>query len=933
MKYQGREIEILSRRTIFGKNIAEIRILASGQILDVPFADLEEESHTASSHEIAFKAIAAKIRNEIFTQKMLAPIESNIIPLPHQILALEKIMSGQFLRFLIADEVGMGKTIETGLVLKELKLRGIVKRSLIIVPKSAMSQWKQEMKRHFNETFHIYDTDYINTLTRTFSRLEADNEINIWTQHNQLIVSMDALKPVENRQGWSRQKVEEYNRYRIQSVLEADFDLLVIDECHKVGGSNQQIGRYQMADILCNAIPNVLLLSATPHRGKSDHFRRILQLLNADAFSGEGMPQIPELEPYVVRTEKRQAINYNGEPLFNKRITQKIEVSYNGVRHSKQQKLYEAVSEYVINGFNLAQQTRNNSYGFVMILFQRMMSSSTRAIMDAMQKRADRLSGERMEITKENIIQNIDEYGFEGQMELDFEQKIFSFVAEAQANYDTELSILQGLIRDAKDCLDTEMDAKVEFLLDKLSELKKAENNPDVKFLIFTEFTGTQFMLKKVLEEKGGYLCEVINGSMEFEKRMEALKKFRDKSQILVSTDAAGESLNMQFAHIVINFDMPWNPMIVEQRIGRVDRIGQTREVLAFNILLDNSIDKRVYEVVETKLNQIMNELGIDKTSDVLDSTIERESINKLYLTSLLNPAKFEQESASWLEEIKRKLMDYRSTEGSLPVLNSSDIKTEKVESIKHSPVPKWLEGLTKNYLKTRGIVYQPLLDGVRFKFPGFKENIYTFNIKESINNPIPEPLSLQHEIIQSILSDAVPFTSSQVIPLVKLKQGKSSSGLWSIWHLQAKNQFESHHLIQPIFISDEGDSFQAFAQDVWSRIIQDDNYLDCVGVAPAEESKAYFKDITGKAEEILQAKYREMEEKIHANTSRIKLNKEKAFVFREKQMQKIGIENIRQSRLQRLFKEREQWMQNFDSSKQIVPDLTCMLIVRIIHG
>ena len=166
-------------------------------------------------------------------------------------------MAGQFIRFLIADEVGMGKTIETGLVLKELKLRGIVKRALVIVSKTAMLQWKQEMKQHFNETFHIYDTDYINTLTRTFSRLEADNDINIWAQHNQLIVSMDALKPIENRQGWNKQKVEEYNRYRIQSVLEADFDLLVIDECHKVGGSTQLVGRYQMADILCNAIPNV----------------------------------------------------------------------------------------------------------------------------------------------------------------------------------------------------------------------------------------------------------------------------------------------------------------------------------------------------------------------------------------------------------------------------------------------------------------------------------------------------------------------------------------------------------------------------------------------------------------------------------------------------------------------------------------------------
>ena len=530
-------------------------------------------------------------------------------------------MSGQFLRFLIADEVGMGKTIEAGLVLKELKLRGIVNRALIIVTKSAMLQWKQEMKRHFNEEFHIYDTDYINVLTRTFANLDADNEINIWKQNNQIIVSMDALKPIETRQGWSKQRVEEYNRHRIQNVLEADFDLLIIDECHKVGGSTQLIGRYQMADILCNAIPNILLLSATPHRGKSDHFRRTLQLLDSDAFSGEGMPSIPEFEPYVVRTEKRQAIDYNGKPLFNKRRTQKIDVAYGSQRHAKQRMLYEAVSEYVIHGFNLAQQTKNTSYGFVMLLFQRMMSSSTQAILDAMQRRAERLSGERQEVTKENLIQDIEELGFEGQREMDFEQKIFALVQQTQANYETELSHLQQLIRSAKDCLNTETDAKIEFLLEKLSDLKRSEGNQNLKFLIFTEFTSTQWMLKKMLEEKGGYVCEAINGSMEFEERIEALKNFKEKAQYLIATDAAGESLNLQFAYIIVNYDMPWNPMVVEQRIGRVDRIGQTHEVQAFNLLLDNSIDKRVYEVIETKLNQIMIELGIDKTSDVLDST------------------------------------------------------------------------------------------------------------------------------------------------------------------------------------------------------------------------------------------------------------------------------------------------------------------------
>jgi len=932
MIYQGKEIEILSKKSVFGKQIAEVKILSTGEVKSVPFSELSDETKLPTDADIAFKAIAAKIKSEVFKQSMLAPIESNIIPLPHQILALEKVMAGQFLRFLIADEVGMGKTIETGLILKELKLRGIAKRTLIVVPKSAMGQWQQEMKKHFNELFHIYDTDYINTVSKTFARLEVDNEINLFTQHNQIIVSMDALKPIETRQGWSKQKVDEYNRYRIQSVLEAEFDLLVIDECHKVGGSNTQVGRFQMADILCNAIPNVLLLSATPHRGKSDHFRRLLQLLNNDAFAGEGMPTIPELEPYVVRTEKRQAIDYNGKALFNKRHTKKIEVVLHEVNHRKQKALYDAVTEYVVSGFNLAQQTKNTSYGFVMILFQRMMSSSTQAILDAMQKRAERLSGERQEVNKENIINNMEEFGFEGQMEMDFEQKVFSMVEETQANYDTELSILQGLIRDAKDCLDKETDAKVEFLMSKLSELKRTEQNPDLKFLIFTEFTSTQYMLKKVLEEKGGYICDAINGSMDFDQRVNALKQFKEASQILICTDAAGESLNMQFAHIVINYDMPWNPMVLEQRIGRVDRIGQSFEVLALNMMLDNSVDKRVYEVVETKLSQIMNELGIDKTSDVLDSTLERDQLNRLYLTSLLNPTRFEQESNTWLEEIKSKLQEYKSTEGALPTLSSKDIKVDKVDAIKHSPLPNWLENLTKQYLTTKGIAYHNLLDGIRFKFPSHKEGIYTFNIKESVNNPIPEPISLQHEIIQTILREAIPYTTSQQIPTVKIKQGSSTPGYWSLWHLEVKNQFETSQIIQPIFISSEGENFSAFAQSVWDKLIQENDYFDCIGVLPVDESKIAFADISEKSEKLMLKKYEEFESSIMLNADKIKSNKEKSFVFQEKQMNRIGIENIKQSRLNRLHKEKEIWEDTFQSSVQIVPTLSCSLIVKIVN-
>ena len=343
---------------------------------------------------------------------------------------------------------------------------------------------------------------------------------------------------------------------------------------------------------------------------------------------------------------------------------------------------------------------------------------------------------------------------------------------------------------------------------------------------------------------------------MEFEERVNALRNFKGTAQVLISTDAAGESLNMQFAYIVINYDMPWNPMIVEQRIGRVDRIGQTKNVLALNLLLDNSIDKRVYEVVETKLNQIMKELGIDKTSDVLDSTIERDSINKLYLTSLLTPEEFEKESQNWLNEIKNKLKNYQSTEGALPILDTKSITTEKTDSVKYSPLPTWLEIMVKSYLKSKNIAYHNLLDGVRFTFPGFKEQIYTFNIKESINNPIPEPISLQHGIIQTILSEAVPVDGNQPVPIVSIDTLQNVSGVWSLWQLVVKNRYEEQHQVTPVFISSNGELFPAFAENIWQQISTNSSNISIKGMLLPPEVKPVLDKQTEIVEGILVEKY-----------------------------------------------------------------------------
>ena len=391
MLYKGKAIEILGEKDVFGQKIAWIRILEDNTFLEVTHEELENENTFYSLPFIRFIAIAAKIKDEVAKKNILAPYESSLIPLPHQILVLEKVMQSMQNRFLLADEVGMGKTIETGLILKELKLRGEIKRTLVIVPKSSMMQWQSELKEHFNEVFHLYDSGMITSMARTFSNINADEEFNFWTQHNQVIVSTDALKPLDKRQGWSEERVDEYNKYRMEAVLEADFDLVIIDEAHKMGGASSNVSRYILAQELCNSVANVLLLTATPHRGKADHFRRILQLLDPDAFVGEGLPDIDELEPYVIRTEKRLAVDYEGNKLFSERETNRFDVFLDLNKHQKQMDLYSAVTSYVIKGFNSAKRTKNNATGLIMILFQRLVSSSTAAILSAMEGRLDRL--------------------------------------------------------------------------------------------------------------------------------------------------------------------------------------------------------------------------------------------------------------------------------------------------------------------------------------------------------------------------------------------------------------------------------------------------------------------------------------------------------------------------------------------------------------
>lgn len=919
MKYKGKRVEVISSRMLFGKETVWIHILEDNTFEQVLRSDLEEEMTSSENSGMAYVryiSIAARIKEEMAQKRLLAPYESSLIPLPHQILVLEKVVQGVQTRFLLADEVGMGKTIEAGLILKEKKLRGEIKRILLIVPKSSMLQWQSELKEHFKEQFYIYESDFIAGMAKTFAGFEAEEELNFWKQHNQIIVSLDALKPITQRAGWSQDRIDEYNKYRIESVVGADFDMIIIDEAHRMGGSTSQVSRYQMAETICNAVPNVLLLSATPHRGKSDHFRRVLQLIDADAFVGDGMPTIKDIEPFVMRSEKRYAVDYDGKKLFQPRTTIRLDVPLDDTLHKLQKALYAHVTDYVRYCFGRAKKGNRNATGLVMVMMQKLASSSTAAILGAMKTRLWRLQ-------HQEIADDICDYDEEGIIDYD-DFNTDDFSVDVQRGFGSEEEKLEELITEAQFCLDNEPDAKATALIHAIYEQQDKYNEPQIKILVFTEFRRTQTYLEDILSN-AGFTTVCINGSMELQERQRALVKFKNEANVMIATDAAGESLNMQFCHVVFNYDLPWNPMSIEQRIGRVDRIGQKRLVTAYNMLTDNTVDTRVYEIIVEKLDAILKELGIDKTSDVLDSTIDMKKVNHLYLQSLLDPRRFDFTSDSWLYDIKSKLRDYHSTEGVLPTFDETMIVAESAGEVKYSPLPVWLEELMDLYtMSENGKIDKQLTGVTKYQFHGQTVDA-VFDSNLIGDNPGAEQLTLQHPLVKRIL-DEIDGNSQSLVPALLSKDGNETSGYLTLWKISAKNAYESKTTYTAQFITDTGRVFGPYGNDVWNRLVQEKNSFIYNGETMCEIDNGNNTQLNNN----LHAIFHRMELEILNNLQGMVEKKLRALGFAEHRINRIGIANIRNAKMRKLQTEKENWQNAFAKGRSVVPDVKHILTVRI---
>lgn len=273
--------KVIEEQTLWGQTVCRLWLPNQDAVVRVPRFALRPLSASPppenEAERIAYIAAAAKVAEVLESSTgatnrdvLLAPIESNVIPLPHQIHALSRAISGDRVCYLLADEVGVGKTIEAGLVMRELKLRGLVRRILVVSPKGIAAQWAAEMQTHFNEQFQLMMGEDIGTLQRLASGVDQRN--SVWSMFDQVIVSLDSVKPIGKRRGWAPERVAEYNRSRFEDLITADWDLVVVDEAHRLSGSTDQVARYQLGKGLSEAAPYLLLLSATPHQGKTDAF-------------------------------------------------------------------------------------------------------------------------------------------------------------------------------------------------------------------------------------------------------------------------------------------------------------------------------------------------------------------------------------------------------------------------------------------------------------------------------------------------------------------------------------------------------------------------------------------------------------------------------------------------------------------------------------
>lgn len=905
---------VVDREEIWGETAYRVWLPGKDAVVRARARDLSPlDAFQLTVEQILHTAAAAKLLDALEDNLLLAPIQSSVVPLPHQLYALNRALSRDRIRYLLADEVGLGKTIEAGLILRELKLRGMARRILVVAPKGLVRQWQAEMRLHFGEDFQFVEPAALSA----FRQWRSDEE-NLWRLHDQVICSLDSVKPLEGRRGWSVEQLSTYNRERFEDLISASWDLVIIDEAHRMGGSTDQVARYKLGAALAEAAPYLLLLSATPHQGKTDQFHRLMQLLDRDTFPDVTSIAADRVRPFVVRTEKRAAIDAQGKPLFVPRITRLQPVAWLD-RHAAQQGLYEAVTEYVRHGYNQAMATKQRHIGFLMILMQRLVTSSTAAIRTTLEKRLLALDDDHTQLKLFPADPAEDWHELSGEDQIDL---AVAFEALADERKDVEALLFLARETEAQGT-----DAKAEALLELIYKIQQDENDPELKVLIFTEFVPTQAMLAGFLESRG-FSVATLNGSMDLEARTRAQKSFAGAVRILVSTDAGGEGLNLQFCHVIVNFDMPWNPMRVEQRIGRVDRIGQPHVVRAINFVLEDTVEHRVREVLETKLAVIAEEFGVDKAADVMDSVESEPMFDELFVQALQNPDAIEQECDTAISHLRSTIAE--SQKSSALLADGHELDADDARKWRDHPAQFWLERAITSGLPVRGGQAVKDADAWRVRWVDGSESAKVcFDARTAEERPDLEWITLEDPRARAVISDLPRFVSGQPLPIVLISGlPENVRGVWSLWEISLSADDFSRRRFLSVFVNDEGRTFLPTAKRIWDLLLTEQ--VESVASLAAQDANRCFDQSRSAA--VAQGE-RVFTDLVDEHRTRIKEERERAeFAYdaRHQAIGRVGLQTVRDYRRKRLRADHDARMAQLDAAEAYTPDLNAVLMLRV---
>jgi len=902
------------------------------QLLDTPLNQIKQQMQS-TPQEFQLNFLAHSIEVLSSGEKALAPINFKITPLPHQLLALDFVIDQFRPRCLLADEVGLGKTIEAALIMEELKLRNIVKRIIIVTPAGLTNQWRDELKLKFDEDFSVFN----NETFKSFRQLYGE-KTNCWLKFDKVITSIDFLKPkkISNELGEKeKQRREEHNNEVVEACINANWDMVIIDEAHKLSKyqTGEETSRYKLGKILSESVPIYLLLTATPHRGKPFVFKNLLSLVDPYSFNRLEDVTPENVKKITVRNKKRACIDFNGNQLFKERITSISKIQWEPEIDDPEKDLYNAVVEYISEYYDYAQQEKNHILIFLLMLYQRIVSSSSRAILKSLEKRVltiKSLTKRAQEIRETSL----DEYfDISGEKQLEQLEKIVPILKNPHL-VKKEIQIISRCIELAKHAVIGRNDAKLRRLLKIIDEVKKSENDKNVKILIFTEFIETQ---KYILEslEKLGYSTAYINGNLQLHEKIQQKQKFREKAQIMVSTDAGGEGINLQFCHVVINYDLPWNPMKIEQRIGRVDRIGQEKDVIAINFVLSDTIEEYVREKIESKLEIIKEQFGEDKLRDIISTLDEEFRFDKIYIDYLVKSKKQDTDIDEISEQIYEKTKEIiENNEILIPFSDQETIKNIEITEIQH--ISNRIKKFTELFLQNRDNTINEYKDqkGIFYFKNDFRIDILPnhyskiiFDQKKGIDNEDAELLSFTHPFIK----EAIHYTKQTGrYAALQLKNQKftGTKGFLFNWIFTISNNFNLHRqYIIPVFLKD---------QKQYNRRIS--NYLQSIEdlnlSSSSNTNQSNIEELYQESEKIANEIGESIFWEVEKNwLEKIKINEEKMKTYyqqKAKAIAQIKIDNIQQSKQKELRIEQSNKNIELKKQSQLFPEINCFQIASI---